>query len=534
MKAPWPISLLFRNRATPEPKPTPKARTAPVAVAVGPDETRQPNVTLSDPLQNLKPEHIETYYRRHLNNGDMKIPTWCLHEAARVLPMLGDKMRFWRAAVSGLDWTINLADAETETALAEKQAAALRKAYDRLNIREAVGHLALARFYGFSVLAVGANRLEPLNWWNWRRDGLYGDWFYDPKLNLVRSDKLPAEARMNPETHILREVENNLLLEALRVYLRAQSVENWWDKNLEQESQRQVVVVTPEHVPSEGPDGASFKTAAERIAKGGSGYMPFGTQIIYPPASRGLPFYEQRLAGLDAQLTKALTGSMLTMLTAPGSGTLAGNAHAETLQTVIVGEAAEISECFNRQFDEPLLKRAGLLAEGERALAYFALVPRRQADPAQEVALTAQLSAAGYRRSVEQLAEATGYDLTEAAPVGVPDVGTPDGEDFQTAARFVNRTAGATAEAIREGVAVRRLGAWDAPVREWFERLAQKLGGGSHVDAEFLNRVEAALDAMPPDLPDAEALARFLEQAMAGALVEGAQKAADHAQARPS
>jgi len=87
---------------------------------------------------------------------------------------------------------------------------------------------------------------------------------------------------------------------------------------------------------------------------------------------------------------------------------------------------------------------------------------------------------------------------------------------------FSNREPSAVAGALRETIGLQRLAKWDAPVRAYIEGLILDLERGEFDDAA-LDRLENAIRAMPPDLADAEALAKFLEQAMAGAMIEGAE-----------
>ena len=78
--------------------------------------------------------------------------------------------------------------------------------------------------------------------------------------------------------------------------------------------------------------------------------------------------FRERIEYLDRQITLAATGGLVTMLAQSGSRTLAGGAHFETPMQIARGDAAVLSEVFQRQFDLPLLSE--FFREGP-VLAYF-------------------------------------------------------------------------------------------------------------------------------------------------------------------
>ncbi len=378
--------------------------------------TDNPADKMGDPLASLRPETVDYDYRSRINRGELAIPTYALHEALRLLPMLGNYARLWCDAVGRLDWSVKEADVEDGDGRAKKQAEALRKAYEGMNVSAAIRHLALAHLFGYSALT-RAN-LGPINWWNMARVGLFGAWKYNPELRLSDGKNGTME-EIKPRDWVIYEPANGCLLEYLRIYLRALKVEGYWDDNLEKESKRQVVVLTGAVDESKIDD---YKAAAKDIMLGRSGALSNGTdparatEIIFPPESRGLPYYENRLKMLDEWACKCLFGAPLIANTAPDSGTLAGNAHTDTASMRIMGAAASISAALQEQFDRVVLEEVGLLQPGEVALAYFELAREDQADPAKEVELTAQLAPVGWVRDRQELSERTGMKLTRTEP----------------------------------------------------------------------------------------------------------------------
>jgi hypothetical protein len=408
------LSFLF-NRA-PAGRGAMISLTAPSASALNPQER------LGDPLAALRPETIDRDYRNRINRGELAIPTWALHEALRLLPLLANYVRLWTDALTGLDWNIKTVDGSDEGS-AKAQADALRSAYEGLDVTGTVSHLALANLYGYSGLAKHPGKLEPLNWWNFARVGLYGEWKWNPDLRVV-DGKSGSLQDIDPAQYVIREVEGNCLLEYLRIYLRASAVEGYWDGNLEKESRRQVVII-----PGQGlsdSDAEKFKAAAVDIMLGRSGALAAGTgdkttQAVFPPESRGLPYYENRLKMLDEWACKALFGAPLIANTAPDSGTLAGNAHQDTAAKRIVAAAAHISATLQEQFDRGVLEAAGLLRPGEKALAYFELAPEEQKDPAEQVDQAVKLAAV-FQLDPAEWSERLGVKLAaKAAPPPMED-----------------------------------------------------------------------------------------------------------------
>jgi len=422
-----------------KPKPSAQVKSFAVDAAATP---KNPQDKLGDPLYTLTPDNVDRDYRTRINRGELAIPTWALHEALRLSPILGNYQRLWLDRIQGLGWSIKtVADPakkrgaadEAKTPheiLADSQAEALRRHYEGLDVTGTVKHLALANLYGFSFLTKHPAKLEPMNWWNFARVGLYGAWKYNPQIRIQDGKNLPEELTINSDDYVCRVVEQDCLLEYLRIYLRSNDCEGYWDNNLEKESRRQVVII-----PGDGLDAADvteFETAAKLIAKGNSGCLAAGsgdktTQVLFPPESRGLPYFENRLKVLSEWACQALFGSSLIANTASDSGTLAGNAHADTADDRVNGAAADISKVLQAQVDLPLLRKLGLVQPGQPALAYFELSKGEETNPDAEIDRTAKLASVGFQREVSELREVTGMNLTKAAPEN-KIIGSPNGD----------------------------------------------------------------------------------------------------------
>ncbi|MBP7431533.1 MAG: hypothetical protein KBC05_19010 [Candidatus Hydrogenedentes bacterium] len=495
----------------------------------GEKKPRNPADAIGDPLRSLTLETVRNDYRLKINRGDLAFPTWALHEALRTLPIIGNYERMFCDAVAGMDWEIKHVEGSDEKKVLDQEKT-LRKAYNGLDVPEVIAHLARANLYGYSVMTRRGTKLEPLDWWNILRHGLNGGWYWNPsaRSQVLRED-MPAGDVTPIETgvSVIREVRNPCLLEYLAIYLSARENEAYWDRFNERRSWNQVVLRL-----AAAPKGKEleYTGAAENIARGRPGWISKGasdnpTEIHWPPAQPDPQNFKERLLYLDAQACKVLFGSSLIANTAPDSGTLAGGAHSETAQRRIQAVALDISLELQRQYDAAVLREAGLLAEGEEPAVYFELVDRNTVDPDKEIAWTGTLAAAGYRRDVEELSGRTGMTLTEAPAQPIPGQGFAPMLPNRSGrlGDLKNRTPAEALRDLGERVAVARLAEWDAPARVLFERLAKRIEEGEWTPAA-LEKLQADIDALTvDDVTNPDALADFLERAMAGAMVEAVE-----------
>jgi hypothetical protein len=515
-----------------------------VSFAVQEASPTNPQDKLGDPITNMTPEMIDRDYRTRINRGELAYPTWAMHEVLRLTPILSNYVRLWCDSLTGNDWVIKTVpdpdkprgsarDSKTAfEAKADAQAKALRARYETIDVTQVVRHLALANVYGFSILSKHPGKLEPLNWWNFARVGLYGAWCYNPRILLQDGKSLPAQTRIDTSEFIVREVEENCLLEYLRIHLRINKIENYWDGNLEKESKRQVVIIAGQGL-SEG-EAAEFKTSATRIAQGASGCLASGsgdktTSVLFPPESRGLAYYETRLNQLDVWACKALFGAPLIANTAPGSGTLAGNAHTETSEKRIAGAAGDISSVMQQQYDKSILIDAGLIKPGETPLAYFELTKRQAVDPEKEVQWTATLKSAGVSRDIPELEERTGMTLDKDPETAAPAAPAAPGKEPKPIANEDRGTDEAPAMDPVADRAAAELGVpteWLQPIKAMLEAIEAKAKDQTVTDQELADYVKEA-GAKIPELfadMDVSAFAEMLEAIIGTAAIEGARE----------
>lgn len=429
------------------------------------------------------------------------------------------------SAIQEMDWDAKIiANSEEnprpdfDEKLAKDQQAALSEAYNRIdNLQEAIEHMTMASFRGFAhaeklrTIAGDVTHLEIVDQWNVVRDGFNGDWKYNPEAQNVTFSGLPAENLIKPEDFLIREVRRYINRIALLKFIRANLSEKDWDAFIEIYGIPGGVIIGPPNVP-EGKE-AEYEAAAREVAEGGSGYLP--NQSDYKPndGPRGTNPFKERLDHLSEKLILAGTGGLLTMLTAPGSGTLAGNAHQETFSKIAKSDARKTSEIFQKQFDAPLLAKA---FPGKPILAYFALALNEETDTKELVEDVNKLGQAGYDIDTEEVSEKLGYRITKRElpeKPGAKDDGKDEIENrlttFDTAEEMqaflnsgegralLNRVAKKKTEAALISAGVQQFGeAWSADMKPVADAIETVLGLN---EANFLQGVRN-LGAGLPDL----------------------------------
>lgn len=501
--------------------------------------SRNPQDKLGDPTLNLRPETLDRDYPNRWNRGDLTIPTWALFLAIRQSEALASPIALWQDMVAGMDWAIKEAPDPDKApgdktvtewdSRAKAQADALKKAYERVQIDAVVRHLALAEVYGYSVLSVHPDKLEIMNWWNFCRVGLYGEFVYNPDLRQVDGKNLPEADRIDAAggAYVIRAVENPLIFRLLRAFLHHREIVAYWHDNLEKESKRQVVIIPGTGFNEE--EATKFRESAIAVASGGSGCLAPGnsdkvTTVMFPPASRGLSYYDVRVRMIEEAVYRDLLGSTLIASAQSGSGTLAGNAHADTAKARVQGCAKSISATMQEQYDRFILLKAGLIQPGETPLAYFELMDRKTVDPQKEVEWAVQLKQAGFERDLAELEERTGMKLIKAEPTQQPAYNAPP--DSGLGRFFGNRTKLMNRASDELGVPT----AWLKPVRDLLNEIATKAEDKSLTEQELAAYVEQAARRVPELFGemDVESFAELLEGIMGAAAVEGVRDALRH------
>ena len=321
--------------------------------------------------------------------GDTAYLQWTFRTVERRYPTLSALVTRCEGPLLNFDWEVKIKSRlpkipgksdDQVKAMADAQQATLTQAYDAIDdLKGAVRHLHLAEFRGYAHLQKHRNpdgsvyHLEPLNQWCVCRDGLEGNWFWNPDskstsaplASLGQGFAIGGPA-LPLEDFIIREVPRPIDEIALVLFIRANLAEKDADGFLEIYGIPGGVVEMPPNVP-QGKEG-EYETAARLVAEGGSGAIPNGAHYTANDGPRGVDPFNPRLKHIDEQVVMVGTGGKLTMLAESGTGTLAGGAHADTFEEIADGRAVTISERFQRDFDLEVLAREH---PGEPVLVYF-------------------------------------------------------------------------------------------------------------------------------------------------------------------
>ena len=494
-------------------------RKSDVGLSLGDEREKAKNPT-ADPLILLTAAMIESDFRREINRGLYARPAWAFHEMARIVSILGDKVRFWRAQIVSCEWKITIAEEAQErnekadpaaVERAKKCAELLKKRYDTIkNLKKALKHLATARFYGFAILRKNGNMLQIVDPWNaihnidWPGGRVPTlDWHFNQEARgTLDFQRMPV---MRSGEYMIREFDDSCMIELLRLAFRARAVMDFRERNLEEAAKNQVIILTGAGLPTEGVDRTNLESSLKAARRGESAVIAKGdpncpTEVHKPDAAKGLPFYNSTLDNIDQMMTKALTGGLLTMLSMPtGIGAGASPEHSKALNALIAEDVGDISELFQEAIDRPELEAAGLLSPGERPLAWFELSIRKEADPNAAADLLTKVRAAGYSTDEAQASEMTGLKLTKDAAAAQPMGGLFNREQPKPAGL-------------------------DAGFFNLLDKLAKEEGGEDQPDKEWFDRIDEAVRTAPPEaMADMDKLEAYLRERMAKAAEQGAK-----------
>lgn len=320
---------------------------------------------------------------------------------------------------------------EADKVLADEQAAMIEERLGNIdNLSEAIEHLALAKFRGYAHLEKWrdksgvVNHLELVDQWNVVRDGLRGGWKYNPRALQCGYFSLDDSMVIDPVNFLVREERRHINRVALLKYTSKKLTQVDWDAFVEIYGIPSGVVIGPQNVPTDKV--AEYQAAAEAIAQGGSGYLPYGSLYEKNDFPGGQAPFKERLEYLTEKLILVGTGGLLTMLTRSGSGTLAGNAHADVFEQLAKADARDITGILNR----------GLINEwiaeefpGKPRAAQASIAANEETKVGDVVQHIKDLYTAGLAVDAQDASERTGYKLTRIVKPDPAAAGDKPGAD---------------------------------------------------------------------------------------------------------
>jgi phage gp29-like protein len=408
--------------------------------------------------------------------------------------------------------------------LAQEQAAALAEMYDRIdNLKEAISHTASATFRMYSHLNIQrnpageVNHLEPLDQWNFLRNGMFGDWYWNPEATITNYRSLPESNKLVPEDFIIRTTARHIDRPGLIRYIRSNLAVKDWSGFVELFGIPTPIITMPAGATES--QKAAYEAACSAIAQGRPVALPNGATATFPDGTRGNEPFSAYLKWCDEQMVLIGTGGLLTMLSMPqGIGSGSSDVHDAAFQSIARAEAYRISEIFQRQLDKPFLART---FPGQPILAYFEIAAQESTDPGTILDHATKANTAGFQMDPAELSEMTGYKLSvRATPSALPVPSSQFPSALPAALNSELRTLNA-----ETSNAQLRLNAQDALARAMAEDLApvrERIEEALALEDD--QAMLAALEKLQADMPDL--LTKILAKPSAEKILEGTTTAA--------
>ena len=477
-----------------------------------------------NPIRHLTIQRAQMIFDAARRGNDVRLQ-WIYANIEQCDPTLMICSERRAGALVDLDFTVRMKPA-TRTArydegLAKEQAAFLEAVYGEAEshgLWQAVEHLSSAFFRGHAHVAprwsldgLGIQGFECLDAWNVCREVSTGQWHWNPSasetLDFGTLEVIP------PGELITLVRSRHVDYPAMAIYLRSALGESAWGKFLERYGVPPVIITMP---PEMDPARvAEYCAAAEKVADGGTGALPHGSQVTYATEARGTNPFKEFLSHQQELVVLMATGGLFTSLTgATGIGQGATGAHEETWRMIVRRDAGFIAAEMNRTVTSALLKRA---FPGKPHLASFDFETEPKPSAAEIFDLAGKAVVAGYKVEKSELEERTGYRLIEAQSEGafmegaIAAPSTP-AAGLSPARQFLNREKAGNEKALK--ALARSLQLDFGPIAEALQ---------TFFDAPSQAEAQRLIERLPELLPDDPQSAVILEQAIAEAYGDAVQ-----------
>lgn len=405
-------------------------------------------------------------------------------------------------ALEDMPWAI-LTDAEAigddaeRARKAELQQTYLRTVFNAVeNLEDALVHLGMADFRGVAALEITGNmqrmRWEVIEPWCLARPVRRGPWMYNAKADVTFS----TLEEMEKERIIVREARP-IDLACMFLIVDKMHAIHGWDAFLDVFGNPSIFLELPQATNEQM--AKVYDALAKRIIGDGRGTVPSGSKFqTVETRQNNCDSFEKRAKWCADAIITVATGGLLTVKAESGSGTLAGNAHADSFENLVAGSAASISATINKQFTRRLLAEA---FPNDPPLAYFSLAPEPADERMRLAQLLATLKTAGWQPTQEKVAELM---QMEVEPVPAAPTTAPDESAQPHTQPLVNRSSGLQPAEDTDTA--------EPPLNEGELEALRFLGGGLNpeqvaADAAFMAEAmrESTIDPSTPQSGYAEA-----------------------------
>ena len=473
-----------------------------------------------NPIRHLTIQRAQMIFDAARRGNDVRLQ-WIYANIEQCDPTLMICSERRAGALVDLDFTVRMKPA-TRTArydegLAKEQATFLEAVYGEAEshgLWQAVEHLSSAFFRGHAHVAprwsldgLGIQGFECLDAWNVCREVSTGQWHWNPSasetLDFGTLEVIP------PGELITLVRSRHVDYPAMAIYLRSALGESAWGRFLERYGVPPVIITMP---PEMDPARvAEYCAAAEKVADGGTGALPHGSQVTYATEARGTNPFKEFLSHQQELVVLMATGGLFTSLTgSTGIGQGATGAHEETWRMIVRRDAGFIAAEINRTVTSALLKRA---FPGKPHLASFDFETEPKPSAAEIFDLAGKAVVAGYKVEKSELEERTGYRLIEAQMEGAIAAPSTPAAGLSPARQFLNREKAGNEKALK--ALARSLQLDFGPIAEALQ---------TFFDAPSQAEAQRLIERLPELLPDDPQSAVILEQAIAEAYGDAVQE----------
>lgn len=313
------------------------------------------------------------------------------------------------SALAGLGWySTTLAGADQ--ALADEQKAFLDDMAAGIgDLEEALEHLDLAFFRGFSHVQPiwkGGRvlRIQKLDSWNFARRA-DGTWLWNPEaMEGDVGDRLEV---IGPEARLVSVCRPRAIdYPAMAIHIRKALGERDWGRFVERFGIPPVNVVMPPGSTEE--QRADFVNTTQAAQDGRCAAWPNGSIVSYAEGARGQDPFSAFQEHQEKLVVLMATGGTLTSLAQADTGSLAGGAQMDVWEQIVRRDAKIIGAALDRALFRPAIQAA---FPGRPVAAQFSLGTEATPSTDEVFETAAKARSAGYRVNQAELEEATGYTL---------------------------------------------------------------------------------------------------------------------------
>lgn len=343
---------------------------------------------------------------------------WLYNEIEGVEPALLACCDMRESAASECGWLVKTSDAKRvrgfDKSLADEQRDALLAAFGAVDddLAELAGHLTGAFFRGAAHARALWNAdgslagFQHLDLWNFALDKMTGLWYWNADASR---DERSFQAIAPGELVTLcatRHVDHAALPIFIRAALGAKRYGVWLDRF----GIPPVGIIMP--ATAEKGDQAAYMDLARKFARGGSGILPNGSQVVYGTEARSVCPFTDFIRFQQQQIYTVGIGRVQSGET--DAANLGGNAAGvveSSFQRIVRRDARRIARAVNDAVTSKILAR---LFPGRPVLAQFAWDTETKRTSREVLEDAGIARNAGLQIDLDQLQELTGYTLSKA------------------------------------------------------------------------------------------------------------------------